>query len=73
MNQSREIKEVISILRDEMDLDGETMQYILEQVGMDEQMAIQLTTKYPTVVREHLHELEIEEAVKQSHQRIFNQ
>lgn len=73
MNQSREIKEVISILRDEMDLDGETMQYILEQVGMDEQMAIQLTTKYPTVVREHLHELEIEEVVKQSHQRIFNQ
>jgi hypothetical protein len=60
MNQSREIKEVISILRDEMDLDGETMQYILEQVGMDEQMAIQLTTKYPTVVAEHLHELKIE-------------
>ena len=42
------------------DIDGETMQYILEKVGMDEQMAIQLTTKYPTVVKEHLHELEIE-------------
>jgi uncharacterized protein YidB (DUF937 family) len=42
------------------DIDGETMQYILEKVGMDEQMAIQLTTKYPKVVREHLHELEIE-------------
>jgi hypothetical protein len=42
------------------DIDGETMQYILEKVGMDEQMAIQLTTKYPKVVREHLHELETE-------------
>ena len=42
------------------DIDGETMQYILEKVGMDEQMAIQLTTKYPTVVAEHLHELKIE-------------
>jgi hypothetical protein len=43
-----------------MDVDGETMQYILEEVGMDEQMAIQLTTKYPRVVAEHLHELKTE-------------
>ena len=40
--------------------DGETIQWILEQIGMDEQMAIQLTTKYPKVVKEHLHELETE-------------
>jgi len=69
MNEST-VLEVIKILRD-MEVDGETMQYILEQVGMDEQMAVQLTTKYPLVVAEHLHELEIEEAVRQSHQRIF--
>jgi hypothetical protein len=35
--------QVISILK-EMEVDGETMQYILEEVGMDEQMAIQLVT-----------------------------
>jgi len=41
-------------------VDGETMQYILEQVGMDEQMAIQLSTKYYQTVAEHLHELKEE-------------
>jgi hypothetical protein len=50
---------IIDLLND-IDVDGEVMQFILEQVGLDEQMAIQLTTKYPTVVKEHLHELEIE-------------
>jgi hypothetical protein len=44
----------------EFDLDGEDTQYILEQIGMDEQMAIQLTTKYPSVVQEHLNELKSE-------------
>jgi hypothetical protein len=53
------IQQVIKALHD-MEVDGETMQYILEQVCMDEQMAIQLTTKYPAVVAEHLHELKIE-------------
>ena len=47
MNQEREIKEVISILRDEIDLDGETMQYILEEVGMDWQMLRQLMLSMP--------------------------
>ena len=50
---------VIAILK-KMEVDGETMQYILEQVGMDEQMAIQLATKYPEVVVEHLYEMEVE-------------
>ena len=58
MNELK-VQQIIETLH-EMEVDGETMQYILEQVGMDEQMAIQLTTKYPKVVREHLHELEIE-------------
>jgi hypothetical protein len=51
-----ELDNVIQVLRN-MDLDGEDTQYILEQIGMDEQMAIQLTTKYPNVVQEHLNEL----------------
>jgi hypothetical protein len=55
-----EPKQFMGIIDTLREVDGETMQYILEQVGMDEQMAIQLTTKYPTVVKEHLHELEIE-------------
>ena len=59
MTNELEIQRVIEILRN-MEVDGETVQYILEKVGMDEQMAIQLTTKYPRVVKEHLHELEIE-------------
>lgn len=50
---------VIAILK-KMEVDGETMQYILEQVGMDEQMAIQLATKYFNEVEEHLYELELE-------------
>ena len=33
---------VIKLLKN-IDVDGETMQYILEQVGMDEQMQHQLT------------------------------
>ena len=47
MSQEKEIKEVISILRDEIDLDGETMQYILEEVGMDWQMLRQLMLSMP--------------------------
>lgn len=58
-NDKKRTKLIIEDLK-LLDIDGETMQYILEQIGMDEQMAIQLTTKYPKVVREHLHELEIE-------------
>jgi hypothetical protein len=44
----------------QLEVDGEIMQYILEQVGMDEQMAIQLATMYPDVVEEHLAELKEE-------------
>ena len=35
------VKDIIAKLK-EIDVDGETMQYILEQVGMNEQMAKQL-------------------------------
>ena len=47
MSQEKEIKEVISILRDEIDLDGETMQYILKEVGMEWQMLRQLMLSMP--------------------------
>ena len=53
------IEEIIDALI-ESDIDGETTQYILEQIGMDAQMAIQLTTKYPSMVQEHLNELKAE-------------
>ena len=36
------VEEVIAILK-HMDIDGETMEYILKAVGMDEQMQHQLT------------------------------
>ena len=38
------VKEVIANLK-VIDIDGETMQYILEQIGMDEQMHRQLVMK----------------------------
>jgi hypothetical protein len=47
MDQSKEINKVISILRDEIGLDGETMQYILEEVGMEWQMLRQLMLTMP--------------------------
>jgi hypothetical protein len=53
------LEQIINDLKD-FDLDGEDTQYILEQIGMDEQMAIQLTTKYPNIVQEHLNELKSE-------------
>jgi hypothetical protein len=57
--EENKTNQVISILT-KMEVDGDTMQYILEEVGMDEQMAIQLATKYPEVVVEHLYEMEVE-------------
>jgi len=57
--QENATNKVISILT-KMEVDGDTMQYILEEVGMDEQMAIQLATKYPEAVVEHLYEMEVE-------------
>ncbi len=53
------LEEIINELV-EFELDGEDTQYILEQIGMDAQMAIQLTTKYPSMVQEHLNELKAE-------------
>ena len=50
------IKSVIQTLA-AMEVDGETMQYILEEVGMDEQMAVQLSIMYPKVVEKRLKEL----------------
>jgi len=47
MNQEKEIKDVISILRDELDLDGETMQHILKETGMEWQMLRQLMLSMP--------------------------
>jgi hypothetical protein len=47
MDQEKEINEVISILRDEMDLDGEIMQRILKEVGMEWQMLRQLMLTMP--------------------------
>jgi hypothetical protein len=59
--EENKTNQVIAILK-KMEVDGDTMQYILEQVGMDEQMAIQLATKYFKEVEEHLYELEMEGA-----------
>lgn len=42
----KEVEKAINLLRDEIEVDGETMQYILEQVGMDEQMHKQLSNTY---------------------------
>jgi hypothetical protein len=53
------LSEVINELI-EFELDGEDTQYILEQIGMDVQMAIQLTNKYPSIVQERLNELKSE-------------
>jgi len=53
------LEEVINELI-ELELDGEDTQYILEQIGMDAQMAIQLSTKYSNMVQEHLNELKHE-------------
>ena len=47
MDQEKEINEVISILRDEMDLDDEIMQRILKEVGMEWQMLRQLMLTMP--------------------------
>jgi len=53
------LEEIINELI-ELELDGEDTQYILEQIGMDAQMAIQLSTKYSNMVQEHLNELKHE-------------
>lgn len=57
--EENKTNQAISILKG-MEVDGDTMQYILEEVGLDEQMAIQLATKYFNEVEQHLYELESE-------------
>ena len=54
MDQSKEINKVISMLRDEIGLDGETMQYILKEVGMEWQMLRQLMLTMPIEQVEYL-------------------
>ena len=39
------VEQVISMLKD-MEVDGETMQHILEEIGMDEQMFLQLSNSF---------------------------
>jgi hypothetical protein len=56
MDQEKEINEVISILRDEMDLDDEIMQHILKEVGMEWQMLRQLMLTMPIEQVEYLME-----------------
>ena len=46
-NVNSAVLQVLSILKD-ANIDGETMQYILEELGMDEQMWKQLNVKYGT-------------------------
>ena len=46
-SEDQRVLEVVSLLKDNLwELDGETMQYILEEVGMDEQMHKQLNVKF---------------------------
>ena len=41
------VERIISLLN-EIEVDGETMQYIIEKVGMEEQMLKQLILTYPS-------------------------
>ena len=56
-NYQPRLEEIINELV-ELELDGEDTQYILEQIGMDVQMAVQLTCTYPGLVQSKLSELE---------------
>jgi hypothetical protein len=53
MTEETKINHIISVLKD-IDVDGYTMQYILEQVGMEEQMLRQLVMSADNV---HLRDL----------------
>ena len=58
------VEDIIDMLK-YIDVDGETMQYILEEVGMDDQILKQLITArfkdepnlQRSLVQEHLHKL----------------
>jgi hypothetical protein len=53
MTEETKINHIISVLKD-IDVDGYTMQYIIEQVGMEEQMLRQLVMQAGP---EHLRDL----------------
>jgi hypothetical protein len=64
MNDPR-VEQIISMLKD-LDVDGETMEYILRQVGMEDQMANQLVN-YPAEYAASLNEdntVDIEKKIK---------
>jgi CRISPR/Cas system CMR-associated protein Cmr5 small subunit len=44
-NNDMNVKNIIEMIK-EIDVDGETMQYILEETGLDYQMYKQLNVKY---------------------------
>jgi hypothetical protein len=59
--KNQKVQEIINTLR-EIEVDGETMQYILDKVGMSDQMLRQLTFLAP---KNHLEDLMDEVAVYQ--------
>lgn len=52
----RKVDKIIELIKD-ADLDGETMEYVIEQVGMSDQMLRQLVMK---AAPEHLRDLIVE-------------
>ena len=52
-NQQSQIESVISFLK-LIDIDGETLQYIIEELNMQEQIIKQLIRTYPTLSRQEL-------------------
>lgn len=64
MSNLPEVERIVNILK-QADLDGETLQYILEKIGMDEQMWKQLNVTYGNP-------MELEEALNPEVQRTVN-
>jgi len=65
------VKEIIDLLNSEVEVDGETIQYIVEQVGMHEQLGKQLLACYPSIVTDHGQEL-LEKIAKKVWDDIYN-
>ena len=51
--QNPKLQASIDVLKS-IDIDGETMQYIIEELGMEEQMIKQLIATYPSTATEHI-------------------
>jgi hypothetical protein len=64
MSNLPEVERIVNILK-QADLDGETLQYVLEKIGMDEQMWKQLNVTYGD-------QMELEEALNPEVQRTVN-